>query len=184
MDSHHVLTVALDGSPGGHGHTDEVLHSVLTGVNGGGSDTSLASLSEVGVPRAIELVDQADALVLGTPVYRASFAYTVKALLDSMPRGLYGENSAPLRGKGVVIVATGASLHHFLAVDDLRNVLATFFAAHVVPPGLYVSREDFGEDGQLLPVVEERARQQGRALAELTVALAQSETLCQLLPQA
>jgi FMN reductase len=179
-----VLTLALDGSPGGHGHTDEVLRRVLTGVRGGGSDTSLASLSEVGVPRAVEMVSQADALALGTPVYRASFAYTVKTLLDAMPRGLYGEDSAPLRGKGVVIVVTGASLHHFLALDDLRNVLATFFAAHVVPPGLYVSREDFGEDGQLLPAIEERATQQGRALAELTTALHNSEALCGLLPQA
>lgn len=32
------------------------------------------------------------------------------------------------------IVATGASLHRFLALDDLHNALAGFFAAHVVSP--------------------------------------------------
>lgn len=179
-----MLTLALDGSPGGHGHTAEVLREVLAGASAGGSETGFASLSEISVERAIEMVEEANALVLGTPVYRASFVFTVKTLLDSMPRGLYVDERAPLGGKGAVIVVTGASLHHFLAVDDLRNVLSSFFAAHVVPPGLYVSREEFGENGQLLSDVEERARQQGRALVELTTALSTSPSMRQLLPQA
>jgi FMN reductase len=89
-----------------------------------------------------------------------------------------------LRGKAVAIVATGATLHHFLALDDLRNVLASFFAAHVVPPGLYVPRDGFGDAGELIEPYARHARLQGEALAELQEALAASSALRALTPQA
>lgn len=179
-----MRVLALDGSPEGHGHTASVLREVLAGASAGGAETGFVSLREIDVDTAIARVDGADALVMGTPVYRASFSFTLKTLLDHIPRGLHGEDQAPLQGKAIAVVATGASLHHFLAVDDLRNVLATFFAAYVVPPGLYVAREDFAEDGRILPAIAERAHQQGLALAELAAALATSLTLRGLQPQA
>lgn len=105
-------------------------------------------------------------------------------LLDCVPRGMWGEKDAPLRGKAVAIVATGASLHHFLALDDFRNVLAGFFAGHVLPPGLYVPRDGFGEDGSLKEPYTAQAKLQGRALVELALALRLSSALRQLNPQA
>jgi FMN reductase len=154
-------------------------------ANGAESQTvSLAAAGESDLERSIGQMVDADCFVFGSPIYRASFASPLKVLFDRLPRGMWGETSAPLRGKAAVVVATGASLHHFLGLNDFRNVLAGFFAAHVVPPGLYVPREGFGDDGSLQPPYAEQALQQGRALVELTSALRGSTTLRELLPQA
>lgn len=168
--------IAIDGSPTGTGRTASALRAVA------GCDP--LSLTEVGLEDAVEAIDRADAVVLGSPVYRASYAHPLKELLDGLPRGMWGETRAPLRGKAVAILATGASLHHFLAMSDLRNVLAGFFAAHVLPPGLYVPRAGFGDDLELLDPYAEQARSQGLALVELADALARSTALRQLVPQA
>jgi FMN reductase len=148
------------------------------------ADADPLVLIEAGVDAVIEAVAQADAVVFGSPIYRASFAEPLKRLLDSLPRGMWGEDRAPIKGKAVVIVATGASLHHFLALNDLRNVLAGFFAAHVVPPGLYVPHDGFGADGCLASPYAEAAAAQGQAVRELAAALADSRVLRELTPQA
>jgi FMN reductase len=168
--------VAIDGSPVGGGRTATVLRAV--------AGTEPLSVVGDGIETIVDAVEQAEAVVLGSPVYRASFAHPLKHLLDELPRGMWGETRAPLRGKAVCIVATGASLHHFLALDDLRNVLAGFFAAHVVPPGLYVPRDGFGEDDALLESYAGQATLQAEALAELAKALAASTALRRLMPQA
>lgn len=60
----------------------------------------------------------ADAVILATPVYRASFTGALKNLLDLTP--LDG-----LAGKPCGIMAMGATAHHYLGADwQLRNVLA------------------------------------------------------------
>jgi FMN reductase len=168
--------VAIDGSPVGGGRTATVLRAV--------AGTDALSVAGDGIGAVVDAVEQADAVVLGSPIYRASFAHPLKHLLDELPRGMWGETRAPLRGKAVSIVATGATLHHFLALDDLRNVLAGFFAAHVVPPGLYVPRDGFGDDGTLLEPYAEQAGLQADALREFAQALGASTALRRLTPQA
>lgn len=133
---------------------------------------------------ALHELGRADGVIMGSPVYRASYAEPLKALLDRLPRGMWGETQAPLEGRAVVIAATGASLHHFLSLNDLRNVLASFFAAHVVPPGFYVPGEGFDAAGSLLDEYAALADQQGRALVELANLLPQTNELRGLRPQA
>ena len=195
--------LAVDGSPTGGGRTELVLRAVLDASRSAGAETELVALAErapgvaegefgrvaeADLGRVAEVVarlEHVDGLVLGSPVYRASFAWPLKVLFDHLPRGRWGETSAPLRGKPVATVMTGASLHHFLALNDLRNVLATFFAAHVVPPGLYVPRDGFGVDGGGLtePYVGQ-AELTGRALVELAAFLPTTRSLRALEPQA
>ena len=83
----------------------------------------------------------ADAVLLASPVYRASFTGALKNLLDLTP-------VEALRAKPVGIVAMGATLHHYLGVDwQLRAVLA-WFGALVVPTSVYLESGHF-QDGQL-----------------------------------
>lgn len=171
-----LRVLGIDASPSGGGRTTEAVRAVA------GTDPIV--LVSAGVDTAIDAVASADAVVFGSPIYRASFAEPLKRLLDSLPRGMWGEDRAPIQGKAVAIVATGATLHHFLGLNDLRNVLAGFFAAHVVPPGLYVPRDGFGEDGCLASPYAEAAVAQGQALRELAVALSSSPVLRRLAPQA
>lgn len=186
-----VRILGIDGSPIGSGRTLAALQVVLRAAEETGAETEVRSLAGAESDTAVLLdviaaLATADAAVVGSPVYRASYAAPLKLLLDRLPRGMWRETEAPLQGKAVAVVLTGASWHHFLAVNELRNVLAGFFAAHVVPPGLYLPREGFVSDGSavLEPSYVERASLQGRALVELATALRASTALAQLTPQA
>ena len=95
------------------------------------------------------MMHRADALVIGSPVYRGSFAWPLKVLFDETTRGRYNDGPSVLRGKAIAIVMTTGSPHHFLALNDLRNVLAGFFAAHVVPPGLSIPASGYGSENFL-----------------------------------
>jgi FMN reductase len=182
-----IRALLVDGSPRGGGRTATVLSAIAAGVEaGGGTPVSMSLSGELGA-RAIEvtaLAAEFDAFVFGTPTYRASYTAELKYLLDRMPRAMWGETEAPLRARAVAIAVTGASLHHFLAVDALRSVLAGFFGAYVVPPGLYVPHEGFSEDGELLEDWREAAILQGKALVELARAIAASASLGAVAPQA
>jgi FMN reductase len=176
--------VLLDGSPVGGGRTHGVLEALARATEAASATTEIRRLASETIPEVLAAIEGASAVVFGSPVYRASYASPVKLLLDNLPRGMWGETGAPLKGRAVAIVLTGASLHHFLALDALRNVLAGFFAAHVVPPGLYVPPDGFTGDRRLTPTYEALATMQGLALVELAEALRQSTTLKELVPQA
>lgn len=182
-----VRIVAIDGSPSGAGRTARAIRAVLDAAETAGAESALhglANAADANLAAIVNSLDGADAVVFGSPIYRASFATPLKMLFDRLPRGMWGEDQAPLRGKAVGIVATGASLHHFLGLNDFRNVLSGFFATHVLPPGLYVPRDGFGSDGLLQSPYSDQAARQGRGLVELAVALRTSHTLRILEPQA
>jgi FMN reductase len=180
-----VRVLALDGSPVGSGRTATAARAVLAGAEEAGAECALASLATSdGVDAALAALGEYEAFVFASPIYRASYATPMKALLDRLPRGMWGETEAPLQGRAAAIVATGATLHHFLGLQDLRSVLASFFAAHVLPPGLYVPGEGFDEAKQLLPDYADAAALTGRALVEQATALAASPALAALRPQA
>jgi FMN reductase len=97
-------------------------------------------------PSVVRAISEADAVLLASPVYRASFTGALKNLLDHIP-------VEGLMGKPCGIIAMGATPHHYLGVDwHLRGVLAWFGAA-VPPTSVYLASADFSE-GQLV----ERAR--------------------------
>ncbi len=76
---------------------------------------------------AREQVDQADAVVIATPVYKAAYSGILKAFLDLLPQD-------GLKGKLVLPIATGGSQSHMLALDyGLRPVLSALDARHVLP---------------------------------------------------
>jgi NAD(P)H-dependent FMN reductase len=78
----------------------------------------------------LDLVQRAGAYILGTPMYRGGMTGALKNLIDVIPK-------EHVVGKAAGLVATGASLHHYLGVDlGLRTAMA-FFQVHVVPAILY-----------------------------------------------
>ncbi|WP_296945313.1 NADPH-dependent FMN reductase [uncultured Massilia sp.] len=86
-----------------------------------------ADLHDPALAHALAQVAQADAVVVGTPVYKASFSGILKTFLDLLPQdGLVGKLVLPL--------ATGGSQSHMLALDyALRPVLASLAPRHVLP---------------------------------------------------
>src|SRR5580700_10204595 len=110
--------------------------------------------------QAVARIASAAAVLIGAPVYRASFPGVLKNLLDIAP-------VEALQGKPVGIVAMGGSPHHYLAVDtQLRQVLG-WFGALVAPTGVYLTGVDF-HDGAL---TSESARKDLVALADTLLML-------------
>jgi FMN reductase len=94
-----------------------------------------ADADDAVVREALALVHEADAVVVGTPVYKASFSGVLKAFLDLLPQD-------GLAGKLVLPVATGGSQSHMLALDyALRPVLASLAPRHILPSIYATSRQ-------------------------------------------
>jgi FMN reductase len=88
-------------------------------------------VADPAVAAAIALVERADALVIATPIYKASYTGVLKVFLDLLPQFAFA-------GKVVLPLVTGGTIAHVLALDyALRPVLVSLGAQHVVN-GLFV----------------------------------------------
>lgn len=135
-------------------------------------------------PAARELIEGADAVIIATPTYRESYPGMLKTFFDTLPRGAAGEDGAPLAGKPVGIVMTGASPHHYLALNSLHGLLVGSYAALVAPVSVYGQDGQFDEDrGIADPALAERATLLGRTLVQLGRLLAPAPQLRALRPQ-
>lgn len=174
-----LTVVGVVGGPEAGGRTTAAVSAVLDGT---GAKTELLELSETSHADVVDAFARADAVVLGSPIYRASHTAALKALLEATERGKWGEKTAPLQGKAAAIVLTGASGHHFLAQNDLRDVLAAFFAVQVLSPGLYLDHGGYVDRNTLTDESTAIAHAHGAALADLTTAVRGSEALRNLGP--
>jgi FMN reductase len=178
-----MTVLGLVASPQGSARTALAVGAVLDGAREAGATTTQLALIEHDPAEVLQAVADADAVVFGSPVYRATYSSLLKQLLEATERGKYGETSAPLRGTAAAVVLTGATPHHYLAVDSLRSVLAGFFAAQVLSPGLYLDHSGYVDGGALTGPVRELAGSHGRALVELAAAVRASSALRGLEPQ-
>ena len=78
----------------------------------------------------------ADALIVGSPVYKGSYTGLFKHLFDLI------EPSA-LAGKPVLLTATGGGDKHALVVEHHLRPLFGFFEAATLPTGIYAGAADF-----------------------------------------
>lgn len=111
--------------------------------------------------QAVARMAAAAAVLIGAPVYRASFPGVLKNLLDIAP-------VEALQGKPVGIVAMGGSPHHYLAVDGHLRLVLAWFGALAAPTGVYLTGGDF-RDGSL---ASDAARAELAALVRTLLALA------------
>jgi len=176
--------IGLLGSPNPAGRTRLVADAIATGIAKANSQVEMISLAGEPPAQVVEACDSADGLLIGCPVYRGGMAYPLKTLLDHMPRGMWGETIAPLLGKPAGIYMTGASLHHYLAVDELRRVLCGFFACQVLAPGLYFSPADFTDEDGLSEEAGDTAALYGEAMVSFGSAIRSSQAIQALRPQA
>ncbi len=161
-------------------HTRLLVEAVLAGAASQHADTELVDLSLTPIDfaankapadytpatqRVIELAGQADGFVFGSPIYRATYTGVLKNMFDLMP-------VEAMLGKTAALVATGGSLHHFLALDFTFRPIMTFFNMHTVPGVLYGAREQFLPDQQLGPDLEKQAHILGEDLVYMTRQLA------------
>ena len=175
-----AVEVALDAAADAFDVDTAVLHLSeydLATADGRGIDNHEGDTAD-----ALELIIEADAYVVGTPVYRGSYSGGLKNLLDMVPRGEWQGDVAPFEDAAVGLVATGATDHHFLAVDQELRPAFAFFGAHTVGGAAYASGDDFADGELVAGGVRDRLATLGEATVELAAAIDESAALGSLGP--
>ena len=80
--------------------------------------------------------EQADILVVATPVYRGSYTGLFKHFFDFI-------HQDALIDKPILLAATGGSERHALVIDHQLRPLFSFFQARTLPLGVYATDKDF-----------------------------------------
>ncbi|HEY8293952.1 MAG TPA: CE1759 family FMN reductase [Micrococcaceae bacterium] len=87
--------------------------------------------------QAIDAVVNADALIVVTPVFSASYSGLFKSFFDLLdPQGL--------EGLPVLIGATAGSARHSLVLDFAVRPLFSYFRSRVMPTGVFAGPGDWG----------------------------------------
>ena len=102
--------------------------------------------------RALEAVERADVLVVGSPAYRATYTGLFKLFFDHV--GQYA-----LVDKPIVLTATGGSDRHALLVEHQMRPLFGFFQSLTLPLGIFANEGDFADYRVDSPELEGRIQQ-------------------------
>lgn len=110
-------------------------------------------------------LEQADGVIVATPIYKASYTGLLKAFLDLLPQRAF-------EGKVVLPIATGGTIAHLLAVDyALKPVLSELKARHVLGGVYAVDKQlELQSDGTLR-VDEETEQRLRKAVDDLVEAV-------------
>ena len=87
------------------------------------------------VERELVAVEQADVLVVATPVYRGAYTGLFKHFFDFI-------HQDALIDKPILLAATGGSERHALVIDHQLRPLFSFFQARTLPLGVHATDTD------------------------------------------
>lgn len=159
-----ALAESLAEAVGAHLRADIRLFDTLDAGTGLGAAWS-RDLLPLPARRIVEAIEGADALIVGSPVYKGAYTGLFKHLFDFV-------DPAALVGKPVILSATGGGARHALVVEHSLRPLFGFFSAHTIPSAVYGSDADF-RDGVLVdPGVKARIEDAAGQLADLLQARA------------
>lgn len=144
--------VAVSGGLNSPSKTESLIQAILHELSEAISiNVHFIKLSEIGpllggaiyrnqLPQRVQddlaAVEAADALIVGTPVYRASFTGLFKHFFD------FVEQTA-LVDVPVLLAASGGSDRHALVLEHQLRPLFSFFQAQTLPIGVYATDRDF-----------------------------------------
>lgn len=140
------------------GETVDVRHVELRGHAHAITDAVLTGFPTGELRAALENVTAADALIVVTPTYQASYSGLFKSFVDLVEAGT-------LRGVPVLLAATGGTERHSLVIEHALRPLFSYLGALTVPTGVYAAMADFGGDGSA--ALAERVERAARELASL-----------------
>jgi FMN reductase len=128
-------------------------HAVFDIDDLGASLASARSVADLdpAARKVVRTIIEAEALVIGSPTYKGSYTGLFKHVFDLL-------DPSDLRGKPVVLTATGGGDRHSLVVEHQLRPLFAFFEAFVTPTAIYASGRDFVE-GAPSPAILGRVNQ-------------------------
>jgi FMN reductase len=94
-------------------------------------------------------ITDADALIVGSPVYKGTYTGLFKHLFDLI-------EPKALKDKPIVLSATGGSERHALVLDHGLRPLFAFFSADIIATGVYATEVDFVDHQPQSPVLLSR----------------------------
>lgn len=130
----------------------------LAGLTADLGNTLDARTAPLAVSRLIEAISEADLLVVGSPVYKGTYAGLFKHVFDLL-------DPKALRDKPVALAATGGSERHALVIEHGLRPLLAFFSADIVPTGIFGTEADFIDGVPSSPHILDRI---GRTARELS----------------
>ncbi|WP_407519309.1 FMN reductase [Methylobacterium oryzisoli] len=110
--------------------------------------------------RIVEAIEEADGLVVGSPVYKGAYTGLFKHLFDFVEPGA-------LVNRPVALAATGGGPRHALVVEHALRPLFGFFSALAVPSAVYASEADFRNGALVAPAIRARVAEAADQLAAL-----------------
>ncbi|MEI6427391.1 MAG: NADPH-dependent FMN reductase [Pseudanabaena sp. ELA607] len=129
----------INGSPSAPSRSQGILEYAITKLSAQGVKTDLLSVRDLpaedlvfgkynspNLEPAKALLAEADAVIIATPIYKASYTGLLKTFLDLLPQ-------KALSNKVILPIATGGTIAHLLAIDfTLKPVLAELGAHHIL----------------------------------------------------
>lgn len=97
----------------------------------------------------LDSVARADALIVVSPVFSASYSGLLKSFFDVM-------DNTVLDSMPVLIGATGGSSRHSLMLDHAMRPLFSYLRARVAPTAVYAATEDWGSGDSGAPALDAR----------------------------
>ncbi len=79
---------------------------------------------------------EADAIIIGTPVFQASIPATLKNIFDLLPVNAFREKVVSM------LVTAGSSKHYLIAEQQLKPILA-YMKAQIVQTYVFIEESDF-----------------------------------------
>jgi FMN reductase len=155
------LTEATVRALAGH-DVGEVVVEVVDGRDGAHAVTNnvLTGFASPDLQARLDAVAEADAVIVATPVYAASYSGLFKMLVDVLPKDA-------LRDTPVLLGATGGTARHSLAIVHALRPLFAHLGALVAPVAVFAASEDWGsvDAGRL----GDRIERAGTAFAALVL---------------
>lgn len=159
----HIVTIA--GSPSASSRTSSLLryaedylgqyaHSIYPIViqNLDPRELFYAQYDGVTIPRALTEVANADAIVIATPVYKASYSGILKVFLDLLPQKAFAN-------KVILPIACGGTSTHMLAIDYAIKPLLSALGAEIVLQGVYLLDTQFTYNASGVQFTDNDAKQ-------------------------
>ncbi|MBB6731096.1 NADPH-dependent FMN reductase [Cohnella zeiphila] len=136
--------VALMGSPMEKSRLNYVLDRVLAVVREAGVDITVLTVRDLpaedllhvrfdseAIQAANRIVEEADGVIVATPVFKASFPGVLKAYLDMLPQ-------KGLSKKVVLPIAIGGTIAHLLSIDFAMKPVLSTMAPRNILAGVFV----------------------------------------------
>ncbi|MBY9080004.1 NADPH-dependent FMN reductase [Paenibacillus sp. HN-1] len=167
--------VLINGTPSLVSRINAVIEYAKTTLAGKGFEVDVINVAELppedlihtkfeseSIVKANGLVAEADALIVVSPVYKASYTGVLKTFLDLIPQ-------KGLAGKIVLPLFMGGSLAHLLTIDyALKPVLSVLGARHILGGVYAVDSQVVRTDQGTVEIAEELKLRLDNALGEFT----------------